>query len=214
MVERSDKAPAEAVGPRDERASRGLAMSDVVQAGVLIALLAVSAQVSVAIGPVPFTLQTLVVVLAALVFSPGQAALALIGYVILGTLGLPIFSAFRGGLAMIAGPTGGYIYGFILSAVIGALVRRAICPPAQRASHKRRSLAADVVAGVVAVLICYTIGTIHFMIVSAAGGSSVDLIYVLGVCVVPFILPDAAKMVAAILVALALRRAIPSMDKR
>ena len=151
---------------------------------------------------------------AALVFTPGQAALALAGYVLLGTLGLPVFSAMRGGLAMIAGPTGGYIYGFILSALVGALVRRAICPPGKRAGNVARTLAADIAAGIVAVAVCYTIGTVHFMVVAGMGGSAVDLAYVLGVCVIPFIIPDALKVVAAILVAAALRRAVPSIAKR
>lgn len=193
---------------------RGLAVGDIVQAGLLIALLAVSAQVTVTVGPVPFTLQTLVVVLAALVFKPKQAALALIGYVLLGALGLPVFSAMRGGLGMIAGPTGGYIYGFILSAFLGSLVRRAVCPPAKRAEGAVRAVAADALAGIVAVAVCYAIGTAHFMAIGAAGGSSVDLAYVLGVCVVPFIVPDALKTVAAILVAAALRRALPTVRER
>ncbi len=192
----------------------GIAVETLVQAGVLIALLAVSAQVTVAVGPVPFTLQTLVVVLAALVFAPRQAALALAGYVLLGLVGVPVFSAMRGGLAVLAGPTGGYIYGFVLSAFLGALVRRALCPAGLRPGHVRRALVADVVAGVVTVAVCYAVGTAHFVLVSAAAGSAVDVAYALAVCVVPFIVPDALKVAAAIAVAAALRRAVPSVARR
>ncbi len=192
----------------------GIAVETLVQGGVLIALLAVSAQVTIAVGPVPFTLQTLVVVLAALVFSPCQAALALVGYVLLGLVGVPVFSAMRGGLAVIAGPTGGYIYGFVASAFLGALVRRALCPAAARPGHARRALVADAAAGVVTVAVCYAVGTAHFALVSAVAGSAVDIAYVLAVCVVPFVVPDALKVAAAVAVAAALRRAVPSVAQR
>lgn len=193
---------------------RGLAVGDIVQAGVLIALLAVSAQITVALGPIPFTLQTVVVALAALVFTPGQAALALGGYVLLGGLGLPIFSAMRGGLGMLVGPTGGYLYGFVLAVFLGSLVRRLICPPKQRAQSPARSLAADIVAVVVVSLVCYVVGTAHFLMMGVVGGTPYELGYVLGVCVLPFLIPDALKAVAAILVALALRKAVSSVASR
>lgn len=228
------------------------------QVGVIIALLAVSAQVSVAIGPVPFTLQTLVVVLAALVLTPAQAAAALGGYVLLGALGLPIFSLMRGGLAVIAGPTGGYLYGFILSAFLGALIRRLIarrvprrgCPnpfagvtggkakatsaggsaalanpsgagrpcsahaaSADQASasapSRARTLAGDIACAVIAVLVCYAIGTAHFMLTAHVG-----LAAALGTAVLPFIIPDVLKCIAAVLVATTLRRAIPTLAVR
>ena len=191
------------------------------QVGVIIALLAVSAQVSVAIGPVPFTLQTLVVALAALVLTPAQAAAALAGYVLLGALGLPIFSLMRGGLAMIAGPTGGYLYGFILSALLGGFVRRLVAGRASRAAGREgapapvttasraRVLAGDIACAVVVVLVCYAVGTAHFMLTAHVG-----LAAALGTAVIPFIIPDALKCVAAILVAAALRKAIPSVAAR
>ncbi len=192
----------------------GLAIGDIVQAGVLIALLAVSAQVTVALGPVPFTLQSVVVVLAALVFTPAQAALALGGYVLLGGLGLPVFSAMRGGIAMLAGPTGGYLYGFVLAVFLGSLVRRAVCSPRLRADHRARSLAGDIAGTLVVVAVYYVVGTLHFLAMGMIGGSPYELSYVLGVCVVPFLIPDALKAVAAILVATALRKAVPSVAQR
>lgn len=191
-------------------ARRGLAVGDMVQAGVLIALLAVAAQVTVAMGPVPFTLQSVVVVLAALVFTPAQAALALGGYLLLGAVGLPVFSAMRGGLAVLAGPTGGYLYGFVLAVFLGALVRRLVCPPAKRVASPARSVAADVAAALTVVLIYYVVGTLHFLAMGAIAGTPYELGYVLGVCVIPFLVPDALKAVAAVLVAMALRKAVPS----
>ncbi len=185
-------------------AGSGVSPVAMAQVGVVIALLAVSAQVSVAIGPVPFTLQTLVVALAAMVLTPGQAAAALAGYVLLGALGLPIFSLMRGGIAMIAGPTGGFLYGFILSAFLGSLMRRLI-----GSSTRARSIAGDVVCAAVVLVVCYVVGTVHLMLVGSMGVAAA-----LGVAVVPFILPDILKCVAAGLVAAALRKAIPSIAAR
>lgn len=198
----------------DGSRGRGLSPSAIAQAGALIALTAVGAQVTVAVGPVPFTMQILVVALAALVCSPGQGALAMSGYALLGAAGLPVFAAMRGGLAVLMGPTGGYIYGYIPAVALGAALRRAICPPGQRAGHARRSLVADVACLAAAVLVCYAVGTLHFIAVSALAGASVGAAYVLGVCVVPFVVPDALKCVAAALVAAALRRAVPSVAER
>ena len=181
----------------------------------LIALLAVSAQVTVALGPIPFTLQTVAVVLAALVFSPAQAALALGGYVLLGGLGLPVFSAMRGGIAMLAGPTGGYLYGFVLAVWLGSLVqsRRAVrCLPADAPPAGR--CAGDMAAALVVMVVYYVVGTVHFLAMGMIGGSPYELSYVLGACVVPFLIPDVLKAVVAILVASALRKAVPSVAQR
>lgn len=186
---------------------------EIAQCGVVIALIAVAAQVTVAIGPVPFTLQLLVVVLASLIFTPRQAFIALAGYVLLGLVGLPVFSGAGAGFAKIAGPTGGYIYGFVVSAFLGALLRRAVLGDPAKAGRARR-IASDVVACLVTVAVCYAVGTAHFIAVSALAGSPVELGYVLGACVVPFILPDVLKCVAAVVVAHALRAAIPSVAAR
>ena len=191
----------------------GISTLDIAQCGVIIALIAVAAQVTVVIGPVPFTLQLLVVVLASLIFTPRQAFIALAGYILLGLVGLPVFSGAAGGFAKLCGVTGGYLYGFVVSAFLGALLRRLVLVDPASAGKPRR-IASDVVACVATVVVCYAIGTAHFIVVSALAGTSVELGYVLGVCVVPFILPDVLKCVAAVLVAWALRAAIPSIAAR
>lgn len=66
----------------------------VARAGVMVALLAVSAQVMVPIGPVPFTLQTLVLAMVPAVLDPATSVLTVLAYVLLGAIGLPVFSGF------------------------------------------------------------------------------------------------------------------------
>ena len=60
----------------------------------------------------------------------------------------------------------------------------------------------------------YVVGTVHFLAMGMIGGSPYELSYVLGVCVVPFLIPDVLKAVVAILVASALRKAVPSVAQR
>ena len=83
--------------------------------GLTIALMSVSAWVSVPLGPVPFTLQTFVMVFALLALAPKECLAAIAGYLILGGVGLPLFSSMRGGLGVLAGPTGGFLWGFFFN---------------------------------------------------------------------------------------------------
>lgn len=186
----------------------------IVEAALFIALVAVAAQVVVAFGPVPFTLQAFVAVLAALVLTPAHAAATWGGYLLLGLLGLPVFSMFRGGLSVIAGPTGGYLYGFLVGAALGSWVRRKLCPPKERDAHPKRAFAADAAAGAVVLLASYAVGTLHFMALGYAPGGAQGLAYVLGACVLPFVVPDIAKVAVALTVARALRRALPAVAAR
>ena len=99
----------------------------------LTLVLAASARVSVPFWPVPMTLQTLAVLTIAGLAGPRLAVAAMLTYLLEGTLGLPVFAGTpeRGiGLAYLAGPTGGYLFGMVLAAaVVGGLARRAAARP-------------------------------------------------------------------------------------
>ncbi|MDQ1548493.1 MAG: biotin transport system substrate-specific component, partial [Microbacteriaceae bacterium] len=105
--------------------ARGIAMDAVlVLAGA--ALTAIAAQVSVPLWPVPITGQTLAVLLVGSSLGALRGALSMVLYAVLGTIGLPIFSDGSHGFGVIAGPTGGYIIGFIFAAALtGWLAQRA-----------------------------------------------------------------------------------------
>lgn len=98
-------------------------------AALLAALTAAFAQLSVPLGPVPFTLQTAGVFLAGLVLGPLWGGLALLLYALVGIAGAPVFSGGRAGFGVIVGPTGGFILSFpVAAAVIGGLVHRRVEP--------------------------------------------------------------------------------------
>ena len=92
---------------------------------MLVALLVVCSQLAVPVGNVPITAQTAAVMLIALLLSPGYAALTVLVFILAGGIGLPFFANFKGGLGVLLGPTGGYLYGFVAAdALISAIAGR------------------------------------------------------------------------------------------
>ena len=100
--------------------------------GLAIALITIGAWVTVPLGPVPFTLQTMVLAFVVLLFPAREAVASVAGYVVLGALGVPVFSGMAGGLAKVMGPTGGFIIGFVLGAIAAVLVLKAWRAPSSK----------------------------------------------------------------------------------
>lgn len=90
-------------------------------AALFTALLSVSAYVAIPVGTVPFTLQVYVVLLAGLVLGPRLGALSVVAYLLLGLVA-PVYSGGTSGLGVLLGPTGGYLFGFIVAVVVAGLI--------------------------------------------------------------------------------------------
>ncbi|MBU4556392.1 MAG: biotin transporter BioY [Actinobacteria bacterium] len=172
---------------------RGVTRSRVTSA-LVAALLAASAFVTIPIGTVPLTLQVFVVVLAALLLEPFAAAAAVGMYLILGAIGLPVFSGMKGGFGVLMGPTGGYLVGFLVGAVVASIIRTRLA--------SRGVPLADALAAAACILVIYVIGWFQLHVVTGLGWGAA---FAAGVA--PFVLIDIAKAVVAIGVAGALRRA-------
>ena len=166
----------------------------IARSGLCCALLVASAWVSIPFGPVPFTLQTLVVALLPQVLPPRDAVLTVVSYVLLGCVGLPVFSSFQGGIGVLAGPTGGFIWGFILSMVPAAAI--------MHAGRLSRGLRVPLGAAVLLV-ICYVLGCAQLMLVSGMG-----LPAALAAAVLPFVIPDLAKVAVSMALARAVNRVL------
>lgn len=122
-------------------------MKQLVKAGTFTALIVVGAWISIPIGPVPFTLQVFFVFLAAYMLGKKYGTLSIATYVLLGAIGLPVFANFKGGAHVLIGPTGGYLFGFILGGfVIGLL------------SEKRENFVWYLVSGLSGLGIIYLLG--------------------------------------------------------
>lgn len=157
------------------------------------ALTAVTAQISVPIGPVPICLATFSVYLAGAVLGAAGGALSQLVYLLLGAVSIPVFAGFSGGAAVLMGPTGGYLVGYIICAWLVGLF-------ADRFGKKILPLVFGMIFGTAA---CYFLGTAWFMFSTHRG-----LAESLMLCVVPFLIGDTAKIVVASVLAPRLSHAL------
>ena len=164
------------------------------------ALLCVTAPFSISIGPIPVSLATFTVYVAALVCGWKGGCLAVAAYLVLGAVGLPVFSGFMGGFERLVGPTGGYLIGYIPCAITVGLFSD---------MAKKHRVLWDIIGMILGTVLLYTLGTAWFMFVSGN-----TLSYSLAACVLPFIAGDSIKMAAAALVSEVVRtRVIPAVTK-
>ena len=170
----------------------------IVRIALTIAIMAVSAWISIPIGPVPFTLQCFAIAFAICVLPAKECLASVGGYLVLGAFGVPVFSSMRGGISILAGVTGGFLWGYFIGALAGLAVLAAF-----RKMGKDRTFVACLCACVAYLLCTYLCGTVQFM---GVAGASVQA--ALAACVIPFVPVDIAKLVAASLVARAVDRAV------
>lgn len=169
----------------------------IAKAGVAVALMAVSAWFTVPIGPVPVTLQTMVLTFVVCALSGTASAAALCVYVVLGALGVPVFSGMRGGVGVLFGATGGYILGFVVVAFLVPFLRRFMQPGIVR----------DVVSAAVTLVVVHVFGVLWLGTVGAMG---IGGAFAAGS--LPFLLPDTLKAVAGIVLAQAVTKALPQIS--
>lgn len=158
-------------------------MKKMLYAALFAALTAVLSQISIPLYPVPMNLGILGVLLTAGMLGWKYGAISQIVYVLLGMVGAPVFAGFKGGLAVLAGPTGGYIAGYIVMAVITGLI----------IEKSNGNIFIWIAGMVLGVAVCYALGTAYFML--STGNT---LAQSLLLCVVPFILGDILKIAAAV----------------
>lgn len=168
---------------------------DLVLIALFVALMAICAWITIP-AAVPFTMQTFGVFLALQLLGGKRGAICMAVYLLLGAVGVPVFSGFRGGVSALVGSTGGYLVGFIVS----ALLMWALTGFARR---NRWTLA---VALAVSLLACYAFGTVWFVVVSVRAGKAMTFGTALSFCVLPYILPDAAKIWLAYFLSKRLKR--------
>lgn len=146
------------------------------------ALTGVLSQIAIPIPPVPINLAMFSVFLAGSLLGSKYGALSQLIYVLLGAIGLPVFSSFSSGIGIIVGPTGGYIIGYIVAAwVTGWII-----------SKIGRKHVALIIAITTGLLLCYTLGTSWFMFITKT-----SLLQSLTLCVFPFLIGDAIKIIVA-----------------
>lgn len=159
---------------------------DLVYIGVFAVLIAICSWISIPTA-VPFTLQTFAVFMAVGVLGGRRGTMTVFLYMILGAIGVPVFAGMTGGIGVLTGTTGGYIIGFLFSALLMWAMEKL---PGRKSVIQSLSM----VAGLI---VCYAFGTVWFMGVYMKTSGAVGLATVLGWCVIPFIIPDIIKIVLA-----------------
>lgn len=158
---------------------------------LMAAAMCVLGPLTVPIGAVPISLANFVICLTAWLLGPKFGTLSVAVYLLIGLVGVPVFSGYGAGIAKLAGPTGGYLVGYLLLAFIGGL-------------FIEKSKGQPVVSGIGLVLgdaACYVLGTAWFVFQMQC-----ELGYALSVCVYPFIALDLAKIVVSCIVGALLRK--------
>ncbi len=176
-------------------ASRALSARDLTFIALMTALMAVCAWITVPMT-VPFTMQTFGVFMALLVLGGAKGTIAIALYILLGLAGVPVFSGFGGGIGVLAGPTGGYIVGFLFTGILYWVFPR-FC-------KSRKGKAGVLFAGL---CLCYLFGTVWFSIVMQGRETPVGFFQAIGICVAPYVLPDLLKLLLALQLSERLKKA-------
>lgn len=167
-------------------------------------VIALMAAITCIVGPfsvplpftlVPISLTNLVIYLCAYLLPAGACTMSYVLYLLIGLVGLPVFSGFTGGASKLAGPTGGYLIGFILTAACSSYI-----------IHKfEQKIYMHIIGMAAGLFFAYLFGTIMFSI-----QQNMSFVASLSVCVVPFLVGDVLKITVAVLVGIPIRKRLHS----
>lgn len=175
--------------PERNKTMKNFTVRDMTLCALFTAIIAVCSQISVPMT-VPFTMQTFAVFCTLGILGGKRGTISIALYVILGTLGIPVFAEFTGGFGIVLGATGGYIIGFVPMALIYWAAEKIF----------GKSLPVVIASMAAGLLVLYAFGTLWFMLVYTKNTEAVDFFTALKWCVLPFIVPDAVKAALAVFI--------------
>ena len=177
----------------EQKRKNNFSTSTMTMVALMAAVLCVLAPFSIPVGPVPISLATFGLYVAVMIFGEKNAVAVCLMYLLIGFVGMPVFSGFSGGPAKLLGPTGGYLFGYLLlTAIAGWFV--------DKFPGKRGMCAFGLVMGTVA---CYAVGTVWMAVQMEISFSAA-----LMVGVVPFLAGDVVKIIIAVWLGYLIRRRI------
>ena len=177
--------------------------ADIALIAMFTALTAVCSWVSIPVGEVPVTLQTFAIFMTVGILGTKRGVISVLVYMLLGAAGVPVFSGFSGGVGSLIGTTGGYIIGFIFSAALAGVI-------IDKFGSKLYIKIAAMLAGLV---VCYAFGTAWFIIFYTRSVGAIGIGAALMMCVVPFIIPDVLKIVAAACLSTSIKKALDKVSR-
>lgn len=164
---------------------------NLVLAALCAAITCILAPISLPIGPVPISLATFAVMLAGALLGPTLGTISQLVYLLLGAVGVPVFAGYTAGVQNIAGPTGGYLVGYLpLTFLVGLIYFRT--GRGKSGAVRTLSLVLSMIAGTA---VLYALGTVWFCLVMQMSVGKA-----LGLCVLPFLPGDALKILAVTLI--------------
>ncbi|MDO4491202.1 MAG: biotin transporter BioY [Lachnospiraceae bacterium] len=161
------------------------------------ALMCICGPLSVPIGPVPVSLTNLVIYFSLVILGTKSTLISYVVYLLLGLVGLPVFSGFQGGIGKIAGPTGGYLLGFIFIILISGLIME----------MAKRNPGITILGMILGTAICYVFGTAWFVFLMKC-----EIPYALTLCVWPFVPFDMIKILVAVFVGRTIRKSLTAAN--
>lgn len=176
-----------------QKRRNGISTSTMTMVALMAAVLCVLAPFSIPIGPVPVSLATFGLYVAVIVLGTKKATVVCLMYLLIGFVGLPVFSGFSGGPVKLLGPTGGYLLGYLLLTVVAGYF-------VDKFPGKRGMCALGLVFGTAA---CYMVGTVWMAV-------QMELTFgtALLVGVIPFLIGDVVKIAIAVWIGNAIYRQI------
>ena len=170
---------------------------DLVYIAICTSLICICSWITIP-GTIPFTLQTFAIFVTLGLLGWKRGLFSILIYIILGIIGLPVFSSFNSGIGVILGPTGGYIIGFLFSSFLYFLLEKFI-------KNENVKL---ILGFILSLILCYLIGTIWFYYVYGNNIEYMSFYNVMMICVIPFIIPDLLKILLAFVVVKNVKRRI------
>ena len=164
-------------------------IKDIVLISLFSAIIVVCSFITIP-AVVPFTLQTFAVFLCLNILGAKKGIISILIYIFLGVVGLPVFSGFNGGIGALLNVTGGYIVGFIFSALIFWVITSVF--------NKKSRKIIKIIASFAALIGCYIFGTLWYILLFIKNGDTISFTGALTICVLPFIIPDILKILLAL----------------
>lgn len=180
-------------------------INNLIKTSIFTGLMIAGAFMSISFGaPVPYTLQTMFMLMAGIILGVKFAPLSQMIYLLLGLFGLPVFTGGRGGLAALMSPTFGFLLGFVLGAWLTALIFEKL--------PVKNDLARGLVSTIAGAVVIYLPGILYFYFLqNVVVGKAMGLATIMGF-MAPFILPDLGKAIAAAIIGVLARKALSKRE--
>ncbi len=173
-----------------------LSTHDIVLSALFTAIFCILGPLSIPIGPIPISLTGFVLYMSLYIIGCKKTVIAYMIYLLLGIIGLPVFSGYEGGLGKLIGPTGGYLAGFIFAALLSGYI----------IDRFYKSIVISVLGMLLGLAVLYAFGTAWFLAIS----SSESISNILKLCVLPFLPFDMVKIIVSAFLGPLIKNKIPS----